>query len=77
MVWLLGLLKNPIVQWGLAILGAFLGYQAWKYYQQNVGAQKQIDKQKKAAQIADDLMKKAKVPKTDTEVEDDLKNGRF
>ena len=74
---LLTWLKNPIVQWGIAILGALLGYQAWTYYQQNKGAQKQIQKQKEAAKKAEEKMNNAKVPETNSEVEDLLNHAKF
>jgi hypothetical protein len=55
MIPFLGLLiNNPIVKWGLIIIGAVIGYQLWAGYQQSKGAKKYLDQQKEklAEQIA-------------------------
>lgn len=78
-MWLmiLGWLRSPIVQWILVILGALVGYQAWKYTQQNIGARKEKERQQQAAQKAREAMENAKVPRSESEVEERLENGRF
>jgi len=69
------MLNNRFVQYGLVILGAFIGYQAWKYHQQSIGQQKLIAKLKDAANKSIDNARRAEQDvntgsKRDKEIQD-------